>query len=85
MKKIFFVLILSIFMTSNLYASQSTITESEGYACMGDDKSRKETEQAAMTDAKKRAIEFVSSYVTTESHVKNFQLDSIGISFLSTW
>ena len=75
MKKIFFVLILSILMASNLYAAQSTITESEGYACMGEDKSRKETEQAAMTDAKKRAIEFISTYVTTESQVKNFQLE----------
>ena len=75
MKKIFFVLILSILMASNLYAAQSTITESEGYACMGEDKSKKQTEQAAMTDAKKKAIEFISSYVTTESQVKNFQLE----------
>ena len=83
MKKIFFVLILSILMASNLYAAQSTITESEGYACMGEDKSRKQTEQAAMTDAKKRAIEFISSYVTTESQVKNFQLEKDLISAYS--
>jgi hypothetical protein len=75
MIRIFLVLISSLFLFTNLYASQSTITESDGYACMGDDKSRKETEQAAMTDAKKRAIEFVSSYVKSETQVKNFQLE----------
>ena len=34
-----------------LYAAQSTITEAEGYSCMGIDKSRKQTEQEAMADA----------------------------------
>ncbi|MEW6615660.1 MAG: DUF4384 domain-containing protein [Thermodesulfobacteriota bacterium] len=78
MARIFVMLFLGLFMVSiahHTYATQSTITESEGYACMGEDKSRKQTEQAAMTDAKKRAIEFISSYVTTESQVKNFQLE----------
>ncbi|MBT9536801.1 MAG: hypothetical protein IVZ94_01560 [Nitrospirae bacterium] len=43
MIKIFISLTLSLFLFSNLYASQSTITESEGYACMGEDKSMKQT------------------------------------------
>lgn len=47
MRKIFIPLFFLVFMTSNLYAAQSTIKESEGYACMGEDKSMKQTEQAA--------------------------------------
>jgi hypothetical protein len=61
--------------TPPLYAAQSTITEAEGNACMGDDKSRKQTEQAALTDAKKRAVEFASTYIKSESQVKNFVLE----------
>jgi hypothetical protein len=60
---------------TSAYASQSAITESEGTACMGDDKSRKQTEQAAMTDAKKRAVEFVSTYIQDETRVNNFVLE----------
>lgn len=56
-------------------AAQSTITESEGYACMGEDKSRKQTEQAALADAKRKAIERVSTYVKSETHVKDFELE----------
>ncbi|MBU4320958.1 MAG: DUF4384 domain-containing protein [Nitrospinae bacterium] len=62
-------------MTSNLYAAQSTIKESEGYACMGEDKSKKQTEQSAMADAKRKAIEQVSTYIKSETHVKDFALE----------
>lgn len=58
-----------------LYASQSTITESEGYACMGEDKSRKQTEAVSMADAKRRAMESVSTYIKSETHVKDFELE----------
>lgn len=58
-----------------LYAAQSTITEADGNACMGDDKSRKQTEQAALIDAKKRAVEFASTYIKSETQVKNFALE----------
>jgi len=57
------------------FAAQSTITEAEGSACMGDDKSRKQTEDSALTDAKKRAVEFVSTYIKSETEVKNFVLE----------
>jgi Domain of unknown function (DUF4384) len=56
-------------------ALQSTITEAEGKACMGDDKSRKQTEDAALQDAKKRAVEFASTYIKSETEVKNFALE----------
>jgi hypothetical protein len=58
-----------------LYAAQSTIVDSEGSACMGDDKSRKQTEQAALTDAKKKAVEFSATYIRNETEVKNFVVE----------
>jgi hypothetical protein len=68
------ILVLCLF-AKPLYAAQSTITEAEGNACMGDDKSRKQTEDAALTDAKKRAVEFASTYIRSETEVKNFSLE----------
>jgi hypothetical protein len=75
MKKLLSTVFLFFAVTSNLYASQSTITESEGNACMGDDKSRKQTEESALTAAKKKAVEYASTYVTSETNVKNFVLE----------
>ena len=75
MSRLITVLILSMLLASNLYALQSTITESEGYACMGEDKSRKQTEQTALADAKRKAIEQVSTYIKSETHVKDFELE----------
>ncbi|MEK7700345.1 MAG: DUF4384 domain-containing protein [Planctomycetota bacterium] len=75
MSKFITVLMMSMLLVSSLYAAQSTITESEGYACMGEDKSKKQTEQTALADAKKKAIEQVSTYIKSETHVKNFELE----------
>ncbi len=66
---LFFVLV------SPTYSAQSTITEADGTACMGDDRSRKQTEQAALTDAKKKAVEFTSTYIKNETEVKNFVVE----------
>jgi len=66
---------LFILSSSYAYASQSTITEAEGYACMGDDRSRRQTELAALEAAKRNAIEFASTYMTSETHVKDFELE----------
>jgi hypothetical protein len=68
-------LLLSLCLASNLYAAQSTITEAEGYSCMGVDKSKKQTEQDALTDAKRKAVEFASTYIKSETQVKNFALE----------
>ena len=67
-------LFLNLIMVTTLYASQSAIVDSEGYGCMGDDKSRKQTEQAALTDAKKNAVDKAATYVKSESRVENFVL-----------
>ncbi len=77
MKRIIIALIICILAaTPELYASQSTITEAEGQACMGDDKSKKETEQAALSDAKRKAVDYTLTYLESNTEVKNFVLES---------
>lgn len=70
-----FFLIATIYMASALYASQSTITDAEGYACMGEDKSRKQTEHDALTDAKRNAAENALTYIKSETRVKESILE----------
>ncbi|HUH64858.1 MAG TPA: DUF4384 domain-containing protein [Syntrophales bacterium] len=60
---------------TNAYAIQSTIMDSEGYACMGEDKSRKQTEQTAMADAKRNAVEYAITYVKSETKVKDLTIE----------
>ncbi|MFN3739644.1 MAG: DUF4384 domain-containing protein [Thermodesulfovibrionales bacterium] len=64
-----------VFIISSLcLAQQSTITESEGYACMGEDRTKRQTEETALQDAKRKAIEQVSTYIQSETEVKDFEL-----------
>lgn len=72
--RLVFAVLLFFLLVKPAYSAQTTIAAAEGSACMGDDKSRKQTEQAALTDAKKKAVEFVSTYIKGETHVKNFAL-----------
>ena len=53
MKNAWLALLFLVCRSSPLYAAQSTLVDVEGKACTGDDKSRRQTEQAAMADAKK--------------------------------
>ncbi|MDO8721861.1 MAG: hypothetical protein Q7J31_06500, partial [Syntrophales bacterium] len=57
---------------STIYALQSSLTDADGYACMGDDKSRKQTEQAALADAKKNAVDKTATYIKSETKVEDF-------------
>jgi len=75
MKKIFLALLFVICISTPLYAAQSTIVDVDGNACMGDDKSRKQTEQAAMADAKRNAAERAMTYLKSETQVKDFELE----------
>jgi len=72
MKNTFLMLALLISLSTTLYAGQSSIVEVDGNACMGDDKSRKQTEQAAMADAKRNAAERAMTYLKSETQVKDF-------------
>lgn len=75
MRKVVISILVTIFINSIAYASQSTITEADGYACMGYDKSRKQTEEEALTNAKRKAVEYASTYIESETRVKDFQLE----------
>ena len=61
--------------SNNLYAAQSAITEAEGYSCAGDDKSRKQTESAAMSEAKRIAVENAVSYIKSETKIKDYEVE----------
>lgn len=69
------VLCLFVAPTRPVYSAQSAITEAVGKACMGDDKSRKQTEDAALADAKRMAVEFASTYLKSETNIKNLILE----------
>jgi len=72
MLRVFIAIMMVVFWVSNIYAVQSTIMNSEGYACMGEDKSRKQTEEAAMADAKRKAVEDATTYVSSTTKVENY-------------
>lgn len=55
-------------------AGQSSITEAEGESCMGDDKSRRQTEQVALEAAKRLAIDYTSTHISSSTVVENFEL-----------
>ncbi len=74
MLKILISLLLILTLFENVYAVQSTITESDGYACMGEDRTKRQTEEMALQDAKKKAIEQVSTYIQAETQVKDLEL-----------
>lgn len=56
------------------FGSQSSITEAEGEACMGKDKSRNETESDARKQAKRMAAEFSGTYIESTTEIENFEL-----------
>lgn len=56
------------------FAGSSSITEADGESCMGDDKSRRQTEQVALEAAKRMAIEYSSTHISSTTVVENFQL-----------
>ena len=74
MKRLFTVIGLLFLFSKSSFAAQATITEAEGSACMGEDKSRRQTEQAALIDAKQKAVEFASTHIKGETQVNNFQI-----------
>ena len=75
MKRAVGLVFLMCMFTLQVYAAQSTVVDAEGTACMGDDRTRKQTEQAALSDAKKKAVEHASTYIRTETDIKNFVVE----------
>ncbi|NTW16344.1 MAG: DUF4384 domain-containing protein, partial [Syntrophaceae bacterium] len=76
MNKILAAFMLILLLSSYGHASQSTISLGEGYACMGDSRSRKQTEEQALLDAKRNSVEKVRTYLTSETTIKDFKLES---------
>lgn len=74
MKKLFLTIFLTLCSINIIYATQSTITEAEGYACLNEDRTMRQTEQAALSDAKRNAAEKVITYIQSETKIKNFEL-----------
>lgn len=75
MKKFLVVLAMLLLAAPLAHAGQSVIVEVDGKSCMGEDKSRKQTEQEAMLDAKRRASEYALTRIKSETWVKDFQLE----------
>jgi ribosomal protein L20A (L18A) len=49
--------------------------EVEGYSCMGEEKSRKQTKEEALADAKRKAIEYTASHIRSETRLNNLELE----------
>lgn len=75
MKRSISMVFLMCMIACQVYAAQSTVVDADGVACMGDERSRKQTEQAALVDAKKKAVEYASTYLRSETDVKNFVVE----------
>lgn len=74
MKSLLYAILVFFSLTLSVFASQSTITESQGYACMNEDRTMRQTEKTALEDAKRKAIEQVFSYLQSETQIKDFVL-----------
>ncbi|MEW6601352.1 MAG: DUF4384 domain-containing protein [Nitrospirota bacterium] len=75
MTRLFYSLLIALLLSSTLHAAQSTITEAEGYSCMGEDKSRKQTKDEAFSDAERKALERVVVHVKSETRINNLELE----------
>ena len=75
MKRIILILLSSLLLPVAARAAQSVIIESEGYACAGADYSRKQTEELAVQDARRKGGEAALTYIKSETHVKDAMLE----------
>lgn len=72
---VFLTAILLGLLVGTAYSGQSTITEADGYSCPGYDKSRKQAEDEALANAKRRAAEYACTYMKSETRVSDMQLE----------
>lgn len=56
------------------FAASSAVVTADGYACMGVDKSQRQTEQEARADAKRNAVERARTLVKSQTTVKDLQV-----------
>lgn len=72
MEKFIIVLMMLFFLASECFAGQSLIIESNGTASMGDELSINETIRKAKINAKRNAVENASTFIKSESVIKDF-------------
>ncbi len=65
-----------IFLTTSLFAAQSVIVQAVGTASMGDTKSKKETMDEAKANALRNASENAGIYISSETKIKNYMMES---------
>ncbi len=68
------ILLVSCLVPALSFAAGSTISEVDGKACMGYDKSRRQTEDEALDDARKKALERAAVYISSESTYEDMLL-----------
>ncbi len=74
MKNLFWIHL--IFLTTSLFAAQSVIVQAVGTASMGDTKSKKETMDEAKANALRNASENAGIYISSETKIKNYMMES---------
>lgn len=60
----------------NTQEKGSVILEVEGHACMGDERSRKETRLMAITETKRKAAEMALTHISSEIKMEDFTISS---------
>jgi len=73
MKNFTFAIIFFLF-ASISFASNSVIIESFGYACLSEDRTKRQAEEMAINDAKRNAAEKVAVKIQSQTVVENMQL-----------
>ena len=84
MKRITFLIALIFFLLPpwcwsqgpNTQEKGSVILEVEGHACMGDERSRKETRLMAITETKRKAAEMALTHISSETKMEDFTVSS---------
>ena len=84
MKRIIFLCLIALLIlpsygqaqNENTYGQDSVILEVEGHACMGDERSRKDTRLMAITETKRKAAEMALTHVSSETTMKDYTVSS---------
>ncbi|MBN2569041.1 MAG: DUF4384 domain-containing protein [Deltaproteobacteria bacterium] len=84
MKSIIFLCLIALFIlpsygraqNENTFTQDSVILEVEGHACMGDERSRKDTRLMAITETKRKAAEMALTHISSETTMKDYTVSS---------
>ncbi len=71
MRNAFLLLLAFLACAASAHAGTSTLTAADGYACMGDDKSRKQTEAEALANARRNAVEFAAVHIRSQAEYRD--------------